>query len=155
MPPIDPKCLFPSIEQRLALVIHRPRLLLQPILYSSSLPISDVTILLSLTVFLNTVSESMPATSDAVPLISKEVLQGIQSPDSFPLVNLALHTLTRETRRFGDSCRPSRALVFSFGVLTRNYVCVKGGELRFFFSRSFPNEICTVSIKITLFTLSC
>ena len=36
------------------------------------LPISDVTILLSLTVFLNTVSESMPATSDAVPLISKE-----------------------------------------------------------------------------------
>jgi hypothetical protein len=33
--------------------------------------LSDVTILLSLTVFLNTVSESMPATSDAVPLISK------------------------------------------------------------------------------------
>ena len=155
MPPIAPKCFFPSIEQRLALVIHRPRLLLQPILYSSSLPISDVTILLSLTVFLNTVSESMPATSDAVPLISKEVLQGIQSPDSFPLVNLALHTLTRGTRRFGDSCRPSRALLFSFGVLTRNYVCVKGGELRFFFSRSFPNEICTVSIKIILFTLSC
>jgi len=29
-----------------------------------------VTILLSLTVFLNTVSESMPNTSDAVPLIS-------------------------------------------------------------------------------------
>lgn len=34
--------------------------------------LSDVTILLSLTVFLNTVSESMPATSDAVPLISKQ-----------------------------------------------------------------------------------
>jgi hypothetical protein len=31
---------------------------------------TDVTILLSLTVFLNTVSESMPNTSDAVPLIS-------------------------------------------------------------------------------------
>ena len=155
MPPIAPKCFFPSIEQRLALVIHRPRLLLQPILYSSSLPISDVTILLSLTVFLNTVSESMPATSDAVPLISKEVLQGIQSPDSFPLVNLALHTLTRGTRRFGDSCRPSRALVFSFGVLTRNYVCVKGGELRFFFSRSFPIKFAQFRFEFTLFTLSC
>ena len=33
-------------------------------------PISDVTVLLSLTVFLNTVSETMPNTSDAVPLIS-------------------------------------------------------------------------------------
>ena len=33
---------------------------------------ADVTILLSLTVFLNTVSESMPATSDAVPLISMQ-----------------------------------------------------------------------------------
>ena len=31
---------------------------------------ADVTILLSLTVFLNRVSETMPATSDAVPLIS-------------------------------------------------------------------------------------
>ena len=33
---------------------------------------ADVTILLSLTVFLNTVSESMPNTSDAVPLISMQ-----------------------------------------------------------------------------------
>ena len=33
--------------------------------------VSDVTVLLSLTVFLNTVSETMPNTSDAVPLISK------------------------------------------------------------------------------------
>ena len=32
--------------------------------------ISDVTVLLSLTVFLNQVSDSMPNTSDAVPLIS-------------------------------------------------------------------------------------
>ena len=31
---------------------------------------SDVTVLLSLTVFLNQVSDSMPNTSDAVPLIS-------------------------------------------------------------------------------------
>ncbi len=33
------------------------------------LNLSDVTVLLSLTVFLNTVSETMPNTSDAVPLI--------------------------------------------------------------------------------------
>ena len=33
--------------------------------------ISDVTVLLSLTVFLNQVSDSMPNTSDAVPLISR------------------------------------------------------------------------------------
>ena len=32
---------------------------------------SDVTVLLSLTVFLNQVSDSMPNTSDAVPLISE------------------------------------------------------------------------------------
>lgn len=37
---------------------------------SNAVIFSDVTILLSLTVFLNTVSESMPNTSDAVPLIS-------------------------------------------------------------------------------------
>ena len=37
---------------------------------SLGLCVSDVTVLLSLTVFLNTVSESMPNTSDAVPLIS-------------------------------------------------------------------------------------
>ena len=112
-----------------------------------SLPISDVTILLSLTVFLNTVSESMPATSDAVPLISKEVLQGIQSPDSFSLVNLVLHTLKRDTKRFGDRCRPSRALVFSFGVLTRNYVCVKWGVLWFYFSSSFPIKFARVRFE--------
>ena len=34
------------------------------------IPVSDVTVLLSLTVFLNQVSDSMPNTSDAVPLIS-------------------------------------------------------------------------------------
>jgi hypothetical protein len=37
-----------------------------------------VTILLSLTVFLNMVAETMPATSDAVPLFGKPVWQGIQ-----------------------------------------------------------------------------
>ena len=36
----------------------------------ASTRVSDVTVLLSLTVFLNTVSETMPNTSDAVPLIS-------------------------------------------------------------------------------------
>ena len=38
----------------------------------SDVDVSDVTVLLSLTVFLNTVSETMPNTSDAVPLISKQ-----------------------------------------------------------------------------------
>lgn len=33
-----------------------------------------VTILLSLTVFLNMVAETMPATSDAVPLLGKMIL---------------------------------------------------------------------------------
>lgn len=33
-----------------------------------------VTILLSLTVFLNMVAETMPATSDAVPLLGKQIL---------------------------------------------------------------------------------
>lgn len=33
-----------------------------------------VTILLSLTVFLNMVAETMPATSDAVPLLGKTIL---------------------------------------------------------------------------------
>ena len=36
--------------------------------------ISDVTVLLSLTVFLNQVSDSMPNTSDAVPLISEFII---------------------------------------------------------------------------------
>lgn len=34
--------------------------------------VSGVTILLSLTVFLNMVAETMPATSDAVPLLGKQ-----------------------------------------------------------------------------------
>ena len=40
---------------------------------ASDVDVSDVTVLLSLTVFLNTVSETMPNTSDAVPLISKKL----------------------------------------------------------------------------------
>ena len=36
------------------------------------LPFTDVTVLLSLTVFMNLVSAIMPTTSDAVPLIGKE-----------------------------------------------------------------------------------
>ena len=39
---------------------------------SSILPLADVTVLLSLTVFMNLVSAIMPTTSDAVPLIGKE-----------------------------------------------------------------------------------
>ena len=38
-----------------------------------SVPVLGVTILLSLTVFLNMVAESMPTTSDAVPLIGKNL----------------------------------------------------------------------------------
>ena len=36
------------------------------------MPLADVTILLSLTVFMNRVSAVMPTTSDAIPLIGKE-----------------------------------------------------------------------------------
>ena len=36
------------------------------------MPFADVTVLLSLTVFMNLVSAIMPTTSDAVPLIGKE-----------------------------------------------------------------------------------
>ena len=39
---------------------------------SSILPLADVTVLLSLTVFMNRVSAVMPTTSDAIPLIGKE-----------------------------------------------------------------------------------
>lgn len=52
----------------------------------------DVTILLSLTVFLNTVSESMPATSDAVPLISMSGLRNIAEA-TFLLLNQASITV--------------------------------------------------------------
>lgn len=41
-----------------------------PLIYVRLL--AGVTILLSLTVFLNMVAETMPATSDAVPLLGKE-----------------------------------------------------------------------------------
>ena len=36
------------------------------------MPLADVTVLLSLTVFMNRVSAVMPTTSDAIPLIGKE-----------------------------------------------------------------------------------
>ena len=39
-----------------------------------------MTVLLSLTVFLNTVSQTMPNTSDAVPLISELLVAFVQSP---------------------------------------------------------------------------
>ena len=39
--------------------------------------ISDVTILLSLTVFLNSVHEKMPTTSEFFPLISKRIKEYI------------------------------------------------------------------------------
>lgn len=41
--------------------------------YIFSVTITGVTILLSLTVFLNLVAESMPTTSDAVPLIGTQI----------------------------------------------------------------------------------
>ena len=44
--------------------------------------VSDVTVLLSLTVFLNTVSQTMPNTSDAVPLISELHVAFERSPFS-------------------------------------------------------------------------
>lgn len=40
-------------------------------------PYTGVTILLSLTVFLNMVAETMPATSDAVPLLGKTLQKQI------------------------------------------------------------------------------
>eukprot|EP00095_Tigriopus_kingsejongensis_P005353 maker-scaffold34_size539781-snap-gene-1.8 protein:Tk05353 transcript:maker-scaffold34_size539781-snap-gene-1.8-mRNA-1 annotation:"nicotinic acetylcholine receptor subunit a6 isoform xii" len=60
----------------------------------------DVTILLSLTVFLNTVSESMPATSDAVPLISTYfncIMMMVASSVVLTVVVLNYHHRTAET----------------------------------------------------------
>ena len=41
-------------------------------------PLSDVTVLLSLTVFMNLVSAIMPTTSEAVPLIGRPTWQQLQ-----------------------------------------------------------------------------
>jgi len=60
----------------------------------------DVTILLSLTVFLNTVSESMPNTSDAVPLISTYfncIMMMVASSVVLTVVVLNYHHRTAET----------------------------------------------------------
>eukprot|EP00094_Tigriopus_californicus_P008126 TCALIF_07822-PA protein Name:"Similar to CHRNA7 Neuronal acetylcholine receptor subunit alpha-7 (Gallus gallus)" AED:0.17 eAED:0.18 QI:105/0.4/0.45/1/0.5/0.63/11/2162/492 len=60
----------------------------------------DVTILLSLTVFLNTVSETMPATSDAVPLISTYfncIMMMVASSVVLTVVVLNYHHRTAET----------------------------------------------------------
>jgi nicotinic acetylcholine receptor len=61
---------------------------------------ADVTILLSLTVFLNRVSETMPATSDAVPLISTYfncIMMMVASSVVLTVVVLNYHHRTAET----------------------------------------------------------
>ena len=45
--------------------------------FSLILPLADVTVLLSLTVFMNLVSAIMPTTSDAVPLIGKRAMTSV------------------------------------------------------------------------------
>jgi len=60
----------------------------------------DVTVLLSLTVFLNTVSETMPNTSDAVPLISTYfncIMMMVASSVVLTVVVLNYHHRTAET----------------------------------------------------------
>ena len=62
---------------------------------------SDVTVLLSLTVFLNQVSDSMPNTSDAVPLISMPLHTGciIVLVDFGSYYHVALHTYCQSFRQ--------------------------------------------------------
>ena len=64
---------FFVVENLLFAVVFPPSKIFNPFFPTDhSGYISDVTVLLSLTVFLNQVSDSMPNTSDAVPLISMQ-----------------------------------------------------------------------------------
>ena len=58
------------------------------------LPLADVTVLLSLTVFMNLVSAIMPTTSDAVPLIGKRAMTSVHHWDDIIVIyEKALHSV--------------------------------------------------------------
>ncbi len=58
----------------------------------SSLLLSDITVLLSLTVFMNLVSAIMPTTSDAVPLIGRPINRGCCRMFRFSSLYMILHS---------------------------------------------------------------